>query len=469
MKTDIHPKYTEIQVTCSCGNTFTTRSTVVKPLHVEVCSACHPFYTGKQKVMDTAGRIDKFRQRYAAKPAAAKPAAPPGREPPKTAARRPPRRPDAARAETRDNARASPVRRSQRKRQLRLPFSLALSPLARRRDPDPALRQSIMAPRASAAAATDDPTLSPAGPLSRAEAARPRRAVRRVGPAGARRPRSVEDRGRDVVRHRLRDDARRRSPHAEPRRRAVRRPPAARLCARGADREARVRPAAGARRGAARRRAAARADAATCSPLTGDELFGRNFRWMPVLLFVGSVGLWDRAHQLSPELGLLAGIAVAQYGFALALRRPVAGGVVLGARRRLAFLSRGLPGPALARRDRPRAAARVRVVAHAPLRATASRDRARRRGGACAAWPLALALARSRRSRRVVGRAVVDRLLRAAVAQGPRRSRRPAQEPAVVRVARAAARRVDAVDARPRLQRRARDAGSASCRARSRS
>ncbi len=69
MKTDIHPKYGEIQVTCSCGNTFTTRSTVVKPLHVEVCSACHPFYTGKQKVMDTAGRIDKFRQRYGSKAA----------------------------------------------------------------------------------------------------------------------------------------------------------------------------------------------------------------------------------------------------------------------------------------------------------------------------------------------------------------------------------------------------------------
>ncbi len=76
MKTDIHPKYGDIQVTCSCGNTFTTRSTVVKPLHVEVCSACHPFYTGKQKVMDTAGRIDKFRQRYAAKPAPVQSAAP---------------------------------------------------------------------------------------------------------------------------------------------------------------------------------------------------------------------------------------------------------------------------------------------------------------------------------------------------------------------------------------------------------
>jgi large subunit ribosomal protein L31 len=70
MKTAIHPQYSEIQVTCSCGNTFTTRSTVQKPLHVEVCSACHPFYTGKQKIVDTAGRVEKFRQRYAAKPAA---------------------------------------------------------------------------------------------------------------------------------------------------------------------------------------------------------------------------------------------------------------------------------------------------------------------------------------------------------------------------------------------------------------
>ena len=63
MKTGIHPKYDAIQVTCSCGNTFETRSSVVKPVHIEVCSACHPFYTGKQKGMDTAGRIDTFRQR----------------------------------------------------------------------------------------------------------------------------------------------------------------------------------------------------------------------------------------------------------------------------------------------------------------------------------------------------------------------------------------------------------------------
>ena len=71
MKTGIHPKYEEIEVTCSCGNTFKTGSTVVKPLHVEVCSNCHPFYTGKQKVMDTAGRVEKFRQRYGSKTPAA--------------------------------------------------------------------------------------------------------------------------------------------------------------------------------------------------------------------------------------------------------------------------------------------------------------------------------------------------------------------------------------------------------------
>ena len=66
MKADIHPKYNEIQVTCSCGNTFATKSTMGKPLHVEVCSACHPFYTGKQKIVDTAGRVEKFNQKFGA-------------------------------------------------------------------------------------------------------------------------------------------------------------------------------------------------------------------------------------------------------------------------------------------------------------------------------------------------------------------------------------------------------------------
>ena len=65
MKADIHPEYEISTVTCSCGNTFQTRST--KPeLHVEICSNCHPFYTGKQKIVDTAGRVDKFRKKYAA-------------------------------------------------------------------------------------------------------------------------------------------------------------------------------------------------------------------------------------------------------------------------------------------------------------------------------------------------------------------------------------------------------------------
>lgn len=64
MKADIHPDYNAITVTCSCGNKFETRSTNGKNLNIEVCSQCHPFYTGKQKIMDTAGRVEKFRQKY---------------------------------------------------------------------------------------------------------------------------------------------------------------------------------------------------------------------------------------------------------------------------------------------------------------------------------------------------------------------------------------------------------------------
>ncbi len=64
MKPDIHPKYVESTVTCSCGATFTTRSTVTS-IHADVCSNCHPFYTGKQKILDTAGRVDRFRKKYA--------------------------------------------------------------------------------------------------------------------------------------------------------------------------------------------------------------------------------------------------------------------------------------------------------------------------------------------------------------------------------------------------------------------
>ena len=70
MKAAIHPEYNEINVVCSCGNTFKTRSTVGHDLQVEVCSNCHPFYTGKQKIVDTAGRVDKFRKKYPAGSAA---------------------------------------------------------------------------------------------------------------------------------------------------------------------------------------------------------------------------------------------------------------------------------------------------------------------------------------------------------------------------------------------------------------
>ena len=65
MKTGIHPEYVETQVTCSCGNTFTTRSTAKSGvMTADVCSACHPFYTGKQKIMDVGGRVERFSKRY---------------------------------------------------------------------------------------------------------------------------------------------------------------------------------------------------------------------------------------------------------------------------------------------------------------------------------------------------------------------------------------------------------------------
>jgi large subunit ribosomal protein L31 len=74
MKKDIHPKYEEATVHCSCGNTFTTRSTK-SDLHVELCSQCHPFYTGKQKLVDSGGRVDRFKRRLQkAEPAKPEPA-----------------------------------------------------------------------------------------------------------------------------------------------------------------------------------------------------------------------------------------------------------------------------------------------------------------------------------------------------------------------------------------------------------
>ena len=65
MKTDIHPDYYAATVKCACGNTFVTGSTKGPELHVEVCAKCHPFFTGKQKLVDTAGRVDRFRRKVA--------------------------------------------------------------------------------------------------------------------------------------------------------------------------------------------------------------------------------------------------------------------------------------------------------------------------------------------------------------------------------------------------------------------
>ena len=64
MKSGIHPEYVESRVTCTCGNTFTTRSTEAE-IHVEICSNCHPFYTGRQKLVDTGGRVERFKRRAA--------------------------------------------------------------------------------------------------------------------------------------------------------------------------------------------------------------------------------------------------------------------------------------------------------------------------------------------------------------------------------------------------------------------
>ncbi|MEZ5539641.1 MAG: 50S ribosomal protein L31 [Pseudomonadales bacterium] len=64
MKADIHPKYAEVTAKCSCGNTVVTRSTLCRDINLDVCAACHPFYTGRQKVAETGGRIDRFKQRF---------------------------------------------------------------------------------------------------------------------------------------------------------------------------------------------------------------------------------------------------------------------------------------------------------------------------------------------------------------------------------------------------------------------
>jgi large subunit ribosomal protein L31 len=64
MKPEIHPKYEVVNVSCACGSSFTSRSTLGRDISVDVCSECHPFYTGKQRLVDTAGRIDRFRKKF---------------------------------------------------------------------------------------------------------------------------------------------------------------------------------------------------------------------------------------------------------------------------------------------------------------------------------------------------------------------------------------------------------------------
>ena len=101
MKEGIHPKYDEVEVRCACGNTFKTRST--KPeLHLEICSACHPFFTGRQKLIDTEGRVERFTKKFGAqtaelsgrRPRALRPSPRPRRSRPPSRRRKPPPPPD---------------------------------------------------------------------------------------------------------------------------------------------------------------------------------------------------------------------------------------------------------------------------------------------------------------------------------------------------------------------------------------
>jgi len=68
MKSNIHPKYTDVTLTCSCGNVIHTRSTLCRDMLIDVCSSCHPFFTGKQKMLDSGGRVDRFKRRFGNRP-----------------------------------------------------------------------------------------------------------------------------------------------------------------------------------------------------------------------------------------------------------------------------------------------------------------------------------------------------------------------------------------------------------------
>ena len=187
------------------------------------------------------------------------------------------------------------------------------------------------------------------------------------------------------------------------------------------------------------------------------ELLGRELRWMAVLLFIGSVGLWDRAHQLSPEQGLMLGVAAALYGFALALRRPSRAARSSAAGIAVSFLSRGLLGPLWigshgAWRCRQRFATGGPAGTHSPWPSPSRRASARRRVAARTFPSRApdhfTPGGRRNRSPTISSRCRLRR----------RRSDLPAEESSVVRLAGSPARALDAGDARARFQRRARDA-----------
>ena len=406
MKTGIHPKYGDDPGHVQLRQHVHDGSTVGKPLHVEVCSACHPFYTGKQKVMDTAGRVEKFRQRYAAKP-------PPPR----------PRLPQASaqRRVDRSCARHAELSPAEKAASAAFFFPIALPRYSR--------AESVHAPHARPLARPPPtPTRAePVGPVSRAEAARARAAVRRVDRARPRRPRSVEDRGRDLVRRRLGDAAERR-PGSRPRSRAspssiVRRSStrwprcSARLLSPLLPPHDAARLAAG---------AAARLDAACCSRSTARELYGRSVP-LDAGAAVRRLGrlVGSRAPAVAGDRVCCWASRSRLYGFALALRRPVAGGVVLGLGAAVAFLSRGFMGPLWL--------ALTALVLPLVLRAPGARARYALTVGValvvalplCAAWPLALAQRAPGAPRRVVGRAVDRRLFRAAGRDGAGRSALP--------------------------------------------
>ncbi len=186
--------------------------------------------------------------------------------------------------------------------------------------------------------------------------------------------------------------------------------------------------------------------------LTGRELYGKDFRWLPVLLFVGCIGLWDRAHYLAPDIGLLAAYALALYALALAPRRFALGGALLGLAAGLAYLCKGALAPALIASHRP-AAAPVRRLAHAPPPGEPG-HRARRgdtadRGMAACAVP-----ARSGAAHGVAARAQHPPVFRADTRCTPGGLAVVRQESAVVRVARATVGAVDALGTTSRRQRR---------------